>query len=64
MNEYEREVALLKARRCEPCAGSGSCNNGEASTSYYESWVCENCHGSGLEPDQNKVLERRRCVPQ
>jgi len=48
VNQYQRELQNLDAKKCKMCDGTGKINDAEPGDIFYNIYVCSTCKGTGI----------------
>ena len=48
MSKYYELLKELESTKCPTCHGGGECDDAEPGDIFCRTWVCPDCHGTGL----------------
>lgn len=57
MSIYQELKQQLEDCRCPDCWGKGTQNDAEPGDTWFDTWECPTCKGSGIHPDKAISLD-------
>lgn len=54
---FHKLRSIVNEAKCPECGGLGECNDAEPGDIFCRTWVCGECHGTGMNKSVKQVEE-------